>query len=74
MTVKTATGKELNPEIVVGIPEPPRLYLHFSSDTPMYEIGAILLNQEELPLEGYEEYTHVQSISQMPNVVVALKP
>ena len=74
MTVTTATGKELNPEMVVQNPEPPRLYLHFNG-VSMYEIGAILLNPEELPLEEYPTFTQVQSISQNnPSVIVALKP
>lgn len=73
MTVTTATGKELNPEMVVENPTPPRLYMHFNGAS-MYEIGAILLNPEELPLEEYPTYTQVQSISQNPSVVVALRP
>lgn len=73
MTVTTATGKELNPEMVVTNPEPPRLYLHFNG-VSMYEIGAILLNPEELPLEEYPTYTQVQSISQNPSVIVSLRP
>ena len=73
MTVTTATGKELNPEMVVANPEPSRLYLHFNG-VSMYEIGAILLNPEELPLEEYPTYTQVQSISQNPSVIVSLRP
>ena len=73
MTVTTATGKELNPEIVVENPTPPRLYMHFG-DESMQEIGMIFLNPAELPLEEYPTYTQVQSISQNPSVVVALRP
>lgn len=73
MTVTTATGKELNPEMVVENPTPPRLYMHFSGES-MWEIGSILMNPEELPLEEYPTYTQVQSISQNPSVVVALRP
>jgi len=72
MTVKTATGKELNPEMVVQNPEPPRLYLHFN-DESMQEIGMVFLNPDELPLEEYPTFTQVQSISQNPSVVVALR-
>lgn len=73
MTVTTATGKELNPEMVVQNPEPPRLYLHFK-DESMQEIGTIFLNPEELPLKEYPTFTQLQSISQNPSVVVALRP
>lgn len=74
MTVTTATGKELNPEMVVQNPEPPRLYLHFNGET-MQEIGMVFLNPEELPLEEYQTFTQVQSISQNnPSVIVALRP
>ena len=73
MKVTTATGKELNPEMVVENPTPPRLYMHFSNES-MQEIGMIFLNPAELPLEEYPTFTQLQSISQNPSVVVALRP
>lgn len=62
MTVKTATGKELEADYLVFNPVPPRMYLHFPGYA-MAETAAIFLNPAELPIDGYPDYTAVQSIA-----------
>ncbi len=62
MTLKTANGKELNCDFCVESNSTGRLYIHFTDITFM-KLIPIITNKNALPLEGYEEYVELESIS-----------
>lgn len=61
MKIKTATGKELECNAITSVPTPPTLYLHLSR-TSMPLAWAIFGNQDELPIDGYNEFTKLEYI------------
>ena len=59
MTIRTASGQELESDFVVENPTPPRLYIDLKSLT---EKQATILMQDGLPIDGYPEYTVLQNL------------
>ena len=62
MTVKTNTGKEFECDMTSEIDTPPRLYFHIKEST-FGEVATAFSEEGALPVEGYPNFTVVQSIS-----------
>lgn len=72
--IKTATGRELDCDMAVVNPDPPRLYLNIRN-TSLSEMMQVFSNPTELPVEGYPKFGSLQSVSDAYDAVsVALKP
>jgi len=68
MKIKTANGKELNCDFCVESTSTNRLYIHFT-DISFLELIPIISDKSALPMEGYEEYVELESISDSPDGV-----
>ena len=68
MTIKTANGKNLTCDLCVESPDPDRLYIHFI-DIGLLELIPIISSKKALPMEGYDEYVELESISDSGNGV-----
>ncbi len=66
MTIRTATGKELGCDLAVESANPERLYIHLT-DLALMETARIFINPTELPLEGWDQYTAIDSIYAAPS-------
>ena len=66
MTIKTATGKELGCDMCVESTDPERLYIHLTDKTLM-EALKIFVQPSELPLDGWPQYSAIDSIYAAPS-------
>ena len=73
MTIRTATGRELECDSLVSIETPPRLYLIFAHMS-LADVASIFANHAELPVDGYEAFDAFQNMSVAPDGIrVTLK-
>lgn len=66
MTIRTKTGKEFECDLAIPNPNPQRLYLHIVN-SPVKEVGKTFTDEDELPVECYEQYTAFDSINVTPD-------
>ena len=64
--IKTATGKELGCDFAVESQNPDRLYIHLT-ELNFMETAGIFVHPEELPFDGWEQYTVIESIYSAPS-------
>lgn len=60
LKIKTATGKEFESDYAVTIPG--IAFIRIVNKT-LEEVGEILSDEKELPLQGYEDFNSVASIT-----------
>lgn len=74
MIIKTATGKEFESDSVTKSSNPERLYI-FLQNTTIWEAAFAFSNPEELPIEGYEEFSQFSTIiANEETIQIILKP
>lgn len=68
ITIITATGKHLDSDKVTTVKNPPLLFANIVNK-PVSEVAMIFTNPEELPIEGYPDFTEFVSLSISSNGV-----
>lgn len=74
MVIKTSNGTEYEFDNLQVQDNPPRMSLHIIGAT-IEEVANCVFGDGGLPFEGYEEYKHVQTISDIvENTYLVVKP
>lgn len=73
-TIKTATGKEFQSNYATRIDNPPFAFIRII-DSDEETVDHVFSDENELPIEGFEEFRHLVEITREPNSIkIMLEP